>query len=117
MTVPEPGELYWVHAGSERPRPYIVVSRRVLNRGDYVVVVPLTSSDLDRRWHLPNAVPFCAGQFNLPKDCVAQCEGITYVEKEALDLATGPFARLTEEVWRDLVRAIGNVICAECEPA
>jgi hypothetical protein len=38
------------------------------------------------------------------------------VEKDMLDLAAGPFAQLSDEVWRDLIRAIGNVICADCEP-
>jgi len=116
LTAPEPGELYWAYLDSSLPRPVIVVSRRELNLGNYVVAVPLTSTQLERRRNLPNAVAFAAGEFGLPKDCAAQCEAIAMVEKRALDLNTGPFARLTDDVWRVLVRAIGNVICAECEP-
>jgi len=81
-----------------------------------VVAVPLTSSELEVRWDLPNAVPFHAGDFGLPKNCVAQCEAIGVVKKSKLELKSGPLGRLSNEVWRDLVRAIGNVICADCEP-
>jgi mRNA-degrading endonuclease toxin of MazEF toxin-antitoxin module len=116
LSVPGPGELYWAYFDSGQARPLIVVSRSGLNGGKYVVAVPLTSSDLERRWSLPNTVCFRAGEFQLPKDCVAQCEAIAIVEKASLDLAAGPFARLTHEAWRALVRAIGNVICADCEP-
>lgn len=116
MTDPGPGELYWAHLESGPPRPVIVVSRAGLNRGEHVVIVHVTSSSLETRRSLPNTVAFRAGDFELPRDCVARCEAITLVEKDRLDLATGPFARLTDEVWRDLIRAIGNVICADCEP-
>ena len=116
MTVPAPGELYWAYLESGQRRPVVVVSRRELNRGDYVVAVPLTSSGLDTRWSLPNTVAFHSGDFGLPKDCIAQCEAITLVEKIALDMKVGPFARLSPDVWRDMVCAIGHVICADCEP-
>ncbi len=114
LMVPQPGELYWARFESAQPHPLIIVSRTALNRGGYVVAVPLTSSNLDTRWSLPNTVSFHAGDFSLSKDCVAQCEAITIIEKDTLD--PQPFATLTDGVWRDVVRAIGNVICADCEP-
>jgi len=87
-----------------------------LNQGKYVVAVPLTSQNLEVRWSLPNAVPFRTGDFGLKKDCVAQCEAISLVERERLDIVTGAFAKLSSQVWRNLVQAMGNVICADCEP-
>jgi len=46
LNVPSSGELYWAYFESEHPRPIIIVSRRELNLGKYVVVVPLTSTNL-----------------------------------------------------------------------
>ena len=116
MNLPSPGELYWAYIESEEPRPIIVVSQRELNLGKYVVVVPLTSTNLEKRWSLRNCVSFKGGSFGLSKDCVAQCEAITFIEKESLILNSGPIGKLDGEKWRLLVNAIGYVICAECEP-
>jgi len=107
-----PGEVYRLTEGD---RPAIVVSREALNRGDYVVVVPVTTKRLDARRNLPNCVYFRGGQFGFDKECVAQAEAITLVDKAVLDLGAGPAGRLSEEVMRDLIRAIGNVVGAECE--
>ena len=114
LTSPDPGDLYWAQLESGLRRPFVVVSRECLNRGQYIVAVPVTSANLDVRWSLPNVVPFRTGDFGLTKNCVAQCEAITIVERDLLD--PQPFARLSDEVWRQVVRAIGNVICADCEP-
>ena len=116
MNVPSPGELYWAYFESEDPRPIIIVSQRKLNLGKYVVVVPLTSTNLEKRWNLPNCVSFKAKSFGLPMDCVAQCEAITFIEKEFIILNTGPIGTLDGEKWRLLLHAIGYVVCAVCEP-
>ncbi len=109
----QPGEVYRLQ---ESRRPVIVVSREALNRGLYVVVVEVTTQRLDERRTLRNCVPFMAGQFGFDKDCVAQAESITFLKKTRLDLETGPIGNLSDEAMRDLVRAIGSVIAAECEP-
>ena len=116
MIVPLPGDLYWAYFESERQRPIIIVSQRKLNLGKYVVVVPLTSTNLEKRWNLPNCVSFKAKSFGLPMDCVAQCEAITFIEKEFIILNTGPIGTLDGEKWRLLLHAIGYVVCAVCEP-
>ena len=116
MNVPSSGELYWAYFESEHPRPIIIVSRRELNLGKYVVVVPLTSTNLEKRRNLSNCVLFKAGSFGLTMDCVAQCEAITFIEKEFIILNTGPIGKLDGEKWRLLLHAIGYVICAVCEP-
>jgi mRNA-degrading endonuclease toxin of MazEF toxin-antitoxin module len=113
---PLPGELYWAYIESEHRRPIIIVSRQKLNLGKYVVAVPLTSKNLEKRWNLPNYVSFKKGSFGLQKDCVAQCEAITVVDKDFIELNTGPIGILDGEKWRSLLHAIGYVVCAVCEP-
>jgi mRNA-degrading endonuclease toxin of MazEF toxin-antitoxin module len=111
--VPRPGEIYLL---TEENRPVIVVSREALNRGNYVVLVRLTTQRLEERWNLPNCVPFKEGQFGLDRTCLAQGETISLIEKSNLDLDRGPIGQLSPVALRDVVRAIGNVISAECEP-
>ena len=82
----KPGEIYWAELDSGR-RPVAIVSRESLNRGTYVQIVPFTSSQLEFRARLPNCVPFSAGEFGLPKACIAQCEMLTTIEKTLLDSA------------------------------
>jgi len=110
------GELYFAYIESEDRRPIIIVSQQKLNLGKYVVAIPLTSKNLEKRCNLPNCVSFKADSFGLEKDCVAQCEGITVVDKDFIELNTGPIAILDGEKWRLLVHAIGYVVCAVCEP-
>lgn len=111
-----PGEIYWAWYGEGGRRPIVVVSRAELNRGDYVVAVPVTSAKLEVRRRLQNCVPLAAGRFGLDKTCVAQGEHISYVEKTRIDLESGAIGVLDEDTMRDLIRAIGYVISAECEP-
>lgn len=112
----EPGEVYFAEVGNSGPRPVIVVSRENLNRGGYVVVVPMTTSHFEHRRSRRNCVPFFAGQFGLTADCVAQCEGVSAIEISRLDSASGPLGVLDEAAFREVVRAIGYVIGSECEP-
>ena len=116
LNVPSPGELYWSYFELGGRRPIIIVSQKRFNLGKYVVAVPLTSTNLEKRWSLPNCVSFKARVFGLKKDCVAQCEGITVVHKDFIELNKKPIGKLDEGKWRLLVRAIGYVICAVCEP-
>lgn len=109
-----PGDVYRL---LEYDRPAIVVSREQLNRGDYVVVVLVTSRHLEDRWHLPNCVPFRAGRFGFDRDCVAQGETVSVLEKAELDLERGPIGRLSQDAVRDVIRAVGHAIGADCEPA
>lgn len=108
-----PGEIYMADLDTGR-RPAVIVSREKLNRGRYVVVVLCTSAHVATRSSLPNCVPFTAGQFGLTKDCVAQCEAILFVDRSRLDAT--PLGVLDAAALRDVIRAIGNVIEADCEP-
>ncbi len=115
---PRPGEIYWVIDAVEDPHPLVVVSRKELNRGSYVTVVPFTSARarLKTRKHLPNCVAIQAGQFGLTKACVAQADQIATVFKTDLNLEGGPIGTLSADAIRDVVHAVGHVIDAECEP-
>jgi mRNA-degrading endonuclease toxin of MazEF toxin-antitoxin module len=110
-----PGEIYWADLATGR-RPVIVVSREELNRGNYVVAVLCTTANLAARSALPNCVPFQAGEFGLPQDCVAQCEAITFVDKQDIDTAAGTLGVLDDARMREMVYAIGHVIDSDCEP-
>lgn len=112
---PKPGEVYWAELGEIRKR-IIILSREELNRGEYVVAVPTTSARLDERWEARNCAPFEGGAFCFSGKCVAQGEMITFLDKTVVDLDNGPIATLDEEALRNVVRAVGYAIGANCEP-
>lgn len=107
------GEIYFADLESGR-RPAVVVSREELNRGAYVVAVLCTSADFAARSRRANCVPFRAGEFGFTKDCVAQCESILFLRKVRLD--PDPIGVLDDTALRDVIRAIGHVLDADCEP-
>ena len=109
-----PGEVYMADLGEATPHPVIIVSREELNRGDRAVAVLCTSQKFAVRSTLPHCVPFQAGQFGLTKDCVAQCENIFLVAKDSLDI--NPIGVLSDADLREVIKAIGYVIDADCEP-
>jgi len=109
------GELYYADLYEAGERPVVVVSRELLNRGGYAVVVPLTSAHFDRRSRLPNCVPLKAGRFGLTRDCVAQCEAMLTVERSQFRSSV-PIGQLDAETMHQIVRAICYVIESDCEP-
>lgn len=110
-----PGDVY-VCRGYDKPRPVIVVSREELNRGGYVVIVPTTTRRLDVRATLPNCVYLQRGESGLGEDCVAQAEGMSLMSVDMLDLEEGLVGSLGKSAMGRLIKAIGNVIAAECDP-
>lgn len=110
-----PGEIYWAEIEGFPPRPVIVISREALNRGLRVVVIPLTTAQFEKRRNYPNCIAFAKDEFGLSRDCVAQAEKITVLERTFLGEV--PLGQLDEIHLRAVVRAIGYVIEAECEPA
>ncbi len=116
--IPVAGQVYWALLNGEVDRhPVVVVSKEEFNRGDYLVVVPVTSKKFELRSKLPNCVPFRAGESCFNADCCAQAENITLLESVCVEIENGPLGLLRENEMRDLIRAIGYVIDAECEPA
>jgi mRNA-degrading endonuclease toxin of MazEF toxin-antitoxin module len=111
----KPGEIYWADLPDGR-RPVIAVSREDLNRGKYVVVVLCTTIKYALRSTLPSCVPFKAGEYGLPYDCVAQGETITFLQKDAMDIGAGIIGTLDDIRMRALVHALGHVLDSDCEP-
>ena len=111
-----PGEIYVADFPGAGPHPVIVVSRESLNRGSYVVVVVCTSARFALRSTFPNCVPFRKGQFGFMKDCVAQCENVLSIEVDQIDLTQDLQGTLSEKAFREVVKAIGNVLDSDCEP-
>jgi mRNA-degrading endonuclease toxin of MazEF toxin-antitoxin module len=111
----EPGDVYIADFPHVGPRPVIVLSREDLNRGGQAVVVLCTSARFAIRRTLPNCVPFQAGQFGFTKDCVAQCEQLLSIDRSEVSLA-GPIGSLDDLSLRDVIKAIGHVFDADCEP-
>lgn len=115
MTV-RPGEIYLLFEDEGKQRPAIVISREELNRGDYLLVVPLTTSRLKIRERLPNTVLLKHSKYGISKDSIAQAEMISYIRKDYMLLTEGPIGVLDNETFRSLVRAVGYVMSADCEP-
>ena len=111
-----PGGIYCADLGEAAPHPVLVVSREELNRGRTVMVVFITSARYSLRSILPNCVPFSPGEFGMTKSCVAQCENTVALDVADLDLAHGPIGVLDEARMRDVIRALGFVVDADCEP-
>lgn len=109
-----PGDIYVADLGEATPHPVIIVSREDLNRGDRVVAVLCTSQRFAVRSTLAHCVAFRAGQFGFTKDCVAQCENIFMVAKDALH--PGPMGILDDMAMREIIKAIGYVMDSDCEP-
>lgn len=114
--IPQQGQIYYAYVGGPEAHRVVVVSREELNGGEYVVVVPFTTKRLRRRKNLRNCVFFAGDTPGLSQDCVAQTEDITVALKEDLDLNKGMLGMLNAEQMRDIIRAAGYVLGAECEP-
>jgi mRNA-degrading endonuclease toxin of MazEF toxin-antitoxin module len=108
------GEIYLADLDVAGVRPVLIVSRDDLNRGSYLLVVPFTTAHLHRRSRLPNCVLFRAGQFGLSKDSVAQCEIMLSINQSQIQADS--LGQLDDAAMRDIVKAIGFVIVADCEP-
>ena len=111
-----PGEIYQADFGEAGPHPVIILSREELNRGHYLLAVVCTTARFAIRSKLPNCVPFRGGVFGFSTDCVAQCENLLSIHKDQIDLGRGPIGKLDAITMRDIVKAVGYVIEAECEP-
>lgn len=111
-----PGEIYMADLDEATPHPVLIVSREELNRGRTVIAALITSARFGVRSTLSNCVPFQAGQFGLTKNCVAQCENLLTLDVGQLDLPAGPLGCLDEVTMRDVIRAVGYVMDADCEP-
>lgn len=114
--IPCPGEIYYADLGEHAGRRRVIVaSREDLNRGDYVLVVPVTSQRFSERARMQNCLPFGAGQYGFVADTVAQTELSSVIRKDVLDLHGGPVGTLDDGDLRALIKAIGYTLDADCE--
>ena len=109
-----PGQVYWASVEGRPPRPWVVVSREALNRGAYVLALPCTTARMSERRTLRNCVSLASGEGGVTKNCVVQAELCASVLREELDGT--PMGSLPEDRWREVVRALGYVFLAACEP-
>lgn len=109
----KPGEIYWANLSIGRHK-VVIVSREELNRGNEVLVALVTSQRFAARSTFPNCVPLRAGEFGMDRDCVVHCENVFPAFLADLD---GPEDALDDERLRDVIRAVGYVMDADCEPA
>jgi mRNA-degrading endonuclease toxin of MazEF toxin-antitoxin module len=112
--MPSPGEIYRAEHPTGQAHPFLVVSRDELNRGKRVIGVNITSVEVERRSAYPNCIRIAAGQFGLSKDSVIQCENIVALNIARLEAS--PIGHLDRETMRDVIRALGYVFDADCEP-
>jgi mRNA-degrading endonuclease toxin of MazEF toxin-antitoxin module len=108
-----PGGIYLADFEEMGPHPVVVISREELNRGNWVAAVLITSQRFEDRSKQPHCVPFRAGEFGLSRDCVAQAESLFSIRRHELGEHLGT---LDDERWRDLVKAVGNMMGSDCEP-
>ena len=52
----------------------------------------------------------------MTKDCVVPGETVAPIPTDIIDVNAGPVATLTDEVLRDVIKAIGYVLDSDCEP-
>jgi len=107
-----PGEIYTAFDPSGGKRPFVVVSRRELNKGDYFIAVPLTTQNIEARKKLPNCVHFPAHAHGLPKECVAQADALTLLRKADLATPIEHLGTLSPASLNAVIKAIGYVVGA-----
>lgn len=113
---PYPREIYEAFDGSDKPRPFVIVSRPELN-DRYFLAVPFTSARLDERRNLPQCVYFNEGSFGLTKACVAQAESMTLLRRSDLTVPPEPIGTMNVAKFERIISAVGFVLDAECKLA
>ncbi|SRR5260370_25964924 len=111
-----PGDIYLAEIPDAGQHRILIVSREELNRGRKVLAALITSAKFAVRSTLANCVVLKAGEFGMTKDCVIQCETVAPIPKDVIDLDGGPIGTVSEEILREVVKAIGYVIDSDCEP-
>jgi mRNA-degrading endonuclease toxin of MazEF toxin-antitoxin module len=109
-----PGEIYMADVPRGQKHPVVVLSREELNKGLQVITALITSVSFDVRSRLANCVPIRAGKFGITKDCVIQCENVVALSTSRIEPA--PVGKLDAITMRDVVKALGYVFDADCEP-
>lgn len=75
----QPGDLFQPSEWSTEIHRLIVVSDERHNRGGQVVIVPVWSSQLERRRRMPSCVVFSADRRRFDRECYAKTDGISTI--------------------------------------
>lgn len=110
-----PGQVFRIYDSPGSYHFCIVISEERFNRGDYVHIVPITSKGFESRSKLSNCVAFRAGQYCFTSNCVAQGDALSLVEISSF-YGEKSLCEISGEDLRKVIRAVGAVIGAECEP-
>jgi mRNA-degrading endonuclease toxin of MazEF toxin-antitoxin module len=108
------GEIYKVNLPPAGEHSFVVVSREELNRGRQLLAAMITSSKFNVRSQLPNSIILRGGQFGMTTDSVVQCENVVAIETN--EIRGNPVAQLDATTMRDVIKALGYVFDADCEP-
>ncbi len=108
-----PGEVYLADFESIGPHYIAILAREELNRGRWVMVALISSRKYEVRRKLRNCIAIGAGEFGLTTDCVVLGESVINLLHEELLEHVGTF---DDDRMRDVVRAVGYAMSAECEP-
>src|SRR4051794_19806462 len=108
------GEIYSATLPRGQHHFFVVVSREELNRGNQVVAAMITSANFEIRSRFANCVPILGGTFGMRSNCVIQCENLVGLSISKMD--STPIGRLDSMTMRDVVRALGYLFDADCEP-
>ncbi len=109
-----PGEIYNVNLGPSGEHRFVVLSREELNRGNQIITAMITSASYAVRSKLPNCVSLQAGEFGMTQDCVIQCENVVALSTD--ELRGKLIDELDATTMREVIKALGHVFDAECEP-
>ena len=108
------GEIYMADMEDVHPHPVLILSREALNRGRRVIVAFITSRKVVERSGYANCASLPAGKAGLTKDSVVQCGHLLAMDKDYLEAS--PIGRVSHEIMRDVIKALGYVFDADCEP-
>lgn len=101
------GEVYRLkHDAVGKPRPFVVVSRNELNRGNTVIGIPFSSNNLAKKRQQPSCAFFAQGEGGLTADCVAMTSEIATVFLSNIQFSAGPLGTFDDAQMERLFEAL-----------
>lgn len=91
-------------------RPLLIVSPDELNRGSYVLVVPFTSQQVDKRKEYSTCVLFYKHEFGLLSDSIAKADEVSRIPIFELNIAEGPLGRVDVDRMKEVALSICHAI-------
>lgn len=114
--IPRPGQIYYADIGADENKRVVIISTEQVNRQNYILVVRATSQRFEEYSRSPFCVAFRAGKFGFTENSVAKCDEIMMLHK-AYVFADRVLGQLDGAAMRDVIKAMGFAIGADCEPS